>query len=63
MKTENLIILVGALLALMFVVVLVAITCSTKAFTVEHDGHRWVKGTSGALTHHPDCTCKKGGEP
>lgn len=60
MKTNTMIVIAGVLIIAMMSAVVVAIACAPKAFTIDHDGHRWVKGASGgALTHHPDCPCMK----
>ncbi len=34
---------------------------SWTLYTVQHDGHWWVLGTTGnGCIHHPDCPCRKG---
>ena len=44
-------------LVMLFVILTIA-GFLPKAWTVEHDGHKWVRTTHGGITHHPDCPCR-----
>lgn len=53
------VLLFGVLAVVLFLfAVLPGIESSPR--TIEHEGHLYLSGAGGGLTHHPDCGCEKG---